>query len=148
MPACLIEQDRRVPPRRDLFWDFGKMQAHRLSVTGRQNERRAHAVAWADGAKDIGRGRALISWRRGSGATPCPTPDDLVLLADARLVSEPDFYVAGIDAFLARWLPDGRGDFFKIFDRAIGLRMMAWTRRELAKAPSCAVLGSSSVPRL
>ena len=25
MPAGLIEQERRVPPRRDLFCDFGKM---------------------------------------------------------------------------------------------------------------------------
>ena len=27
-----------------------------------------------------------------------------------------------------------RGNFFKILDRAIGLRMMAWARRELAKS--------------
>jgi hypothetical protein len=78
------------------------MQVHHRSVTGRQNERCALAVVWADGAKDIGRGRALIGWRRGSGAAPCPTAGDLVLLADARLVGEPDFYVAGINAFLLR----------------------------------------------
>ena len=102
MPAGLIEQQRRMPPRRDLFCDFGKMQVHRLSVTGRQNERRALAVAWADGAKDIGGGGALIGRRRGPGAAPCPPPCDLVLLADARLVGKPDFYVAGIDAFLLR----------------------------------------------
>jgi hypothetical protein len=102
MPARLIEQNRRMPPGRDLFCDFGKMQVHRLSVTGRQNERGALAVPWADSAKDVGRSRALIGWRRGPGAAPCPTPGDLVLLADARLVGEPDFYVTGIDAFLLR----------------------------------------------
>jgi hypothetical protein len=105
MPTGLIEQQRSMPARRNLFCDFSKMQVHRLSVAGGQNKRRALAVAWADGAKDIGRGSALIARRRGAGAAPCPTAGDLVLLADARLVGKPDFYVVGIDAFLLR---DGR----------------------------------------
>jgi len=96
----LIEQKRGMSARCDLFCDFGKMQVHRLSVAGGQNERRALAVAWADGAKDIGRGRTLIGQRRGPGAAPCPTAGDFVLLADARLVGKPDFYVAGVNAFL------------------------------------------------
>lgn len=100
MPTGLIEQKRGMSARCDLFCDFGKMQVHRLSVAGGQNERRALAVAWADGAKDIGRGRALIGQRRGPGAAPCPTAGDFVLLADARLVGKPDFYVAGVNAFL------------------------------------------------
>jgi hypothetical protein len=45
---------------------------------------------------------ALISRRRGPSAAPCPTAGDLVLLAEARLVGKPDFYVAGIDTFLSR----------------------------------------------
>jgi hypothetical protein len=102
MPAGLIEQERGMPTGRDLFCDFGKMQVHRLSVAGRQYERCALAVAWTDGAKDIGRGRPLIGRRRGPGAAPCPTAGDLVLLADTRLVGKPDFYVAGIDAFFLR----------------------------------------------
>src|ERR1700730_11231604 len=97
-----IEQKRGMSARRDLFCDFGKMQVHRLSVAGGQNKRRALAVAWADGAKHIGRGRTLIGRRGGPGAAPCPTAGDLVFLADARLVGKPDFYVAGIDAFLLR----------------------------------------------
>src|ERR1700730_8367491 len=102
MPTGLIEQKRGMPARCDLFCDFGKMQVHRLSVAGGQNKRRALAVAWADGAKDIGRGRTLIGRRRGPGAAPCPTTGEFVLLADARLVGTPDFYVAEIDAFLLR----------------------------------------------
>ena len=88
MPTGLIEQKRGMSARRDLFCDFGKMQVHRLSVAGGQNKRRALAVAWADGAKHIGRGRTLIGRRRGPGAAPCPTTGDLVLLADARLVGK------------------------------------------------------------
>ena len=91
-----------MPPGRDLFCDFGKMQVHRLSVAGGQNERCALTIAWADGAKHIGRGGALIGRRRGPGAAPRPTACDLVLLANARLVGKPNFYVAGIDAFLLR----------------------------------------------
>jgi hypothetical protein len=114
MPAGLIEQKRGMPPWCDLFCDFGKMQVHRLSVTGRQNERCALSVAWADGAKDIGRGGALIGRRREPGAAPRPTAGDLVLLTDARLVGKPDFYVAGIDAFLLRdGLQTGRETFLK-----------------------------------
>jgi hypothetical protein len=109
------------------------MQVHRLSVTGRQNERCALSVAWADGAKDIGRGGALIGRRREPGAAPRPTAGDLVLLTDAslvskpdfyitglvlltdaRLVSKPDFYITGIDAFLLRdGLQTGRETFLK-----------------------------------
>jgi len=90
------------------------MQVHRLSVTGRQNERCALSVAWADGAKDIGRGGALIGRRREPGAAPRPTVGDLVLLTDARLVSKPDFYITGIDAFLLRdGLQTGRETFLK-----------------------------------
>ena len=112
MPTGLIEQKRGMPARCDLFRDFGKMQVHRLSVAGGQYQRRALAAAWADGAKDLGRGRPLIGRRRGSGAAPCPTAGDLVFLADARLVGKPDFYVAGIDAFLLRDGLQARGETF------------------------------------
>jgi hypothetical protein len=102
MPTGLIKQQRGVAAGCDLACYLGEMQVHRLSVAGRRNERRAFAVAWADGAKDIGRGSALIARRRGAGAAACPTAGDLVLLANARLVGKPDLYVVRIDPLLLR----------------------------------------------
>jgi hypothetical protein len=91
-----------MPARGNFSCDLGKMQVHRFSVAGGQNERRAFAIAWADGAKNVGGCRALIGRRRGAASALCPTAGDLVLLADARLVGKSNLYVAGIDAFLPR----------------------------------------------
>jgi hypothetical protein len=41
-----------------------------------------------------------------------PTPGDLVLLADARLVGEPDLYRAGLDALFAPERFQARGKAF------------------------------------
>ena len=82
--------------------DFGEVQVHRLGIAARQDERCALPVARADGAEDIGRGGTLIVGRRRPCPTPRPTPRDLVLLADPGLVGEPEFYVVGIDALVAR----------------------------------------------
>ena len=134
MPTGLIEQKGRVCARRDLRGDFGQVEVHRLGVASRHDERGCLAVPGTDRAEDIGRGGSLVLGRARTGAALGPTPGDLVLLADARLVREPYFYGAGIDALLARDFVRRPGDFFKILDGAGGLRVMARASRELAVA--------------
>ena len=60
------------------------------------------ALARADGAEDVGRGRALIVAAPRAAFPAGPTARDLVLLADARLVREPDLYPVCSDALLPR----------------------------------------------
>jgi len=95
--------------RRDLGGDFGQVQ---VRIAARHNEGRALAVSGADRAEDIGRCGSLIF--RGAGARSAlgPTAGDLVLLADPRLVGEPDLYCAGIDALFSPDLFQARGEAF------------------------------------
>lgn len=87
---------------RDLGGDFGQVQVHRFGVAPGHYERSAFAVLGADRAEDIGRRGSLIFGRAGARAAFGPTPGDLILLPDARLVGEPDFYRGRIDVLLAR----------------------------------------------
>ena len=97
---------------RHLGRDLGEVQVHGLGVAGGQDQGRALALARADGAEDVGRGRALIVGRRGPRSPPRPAPGDLVLLADARLVGEPELYPVRIDALLPRDLVQARREAF------------------------------------
>ena len=76
------------------------------------NEGCALAVLGTDGAEDISRGGSLIFGSAWTRAALGPAPGDLVLLADARLVGEPDFYGAGLDALLAPDRFQARGKAF------------------------------------
>ena len=80
--------------------DLLEMQLHRLGVAERQDKTGRLAERGADGAEDIGRGGSLIF--QGKRARPAfgPAPSDLVLLADAGFVLEPQ--LEGLAA--------GRGD--------------------------------------
>jgi len=64
---------------------------HRLGVAPWQDESDAFALLRADGAEDIGPLGALIVRRTGPCSAFGPSPRDLVLLADAGFVLEPDF---------------------------------------------------------
>ena len=88
------------------------MQVHRLGVAYGQDERGSLALLGANRAEDIGRGGALVVWRRRARSALGPAPRDLVLLADARLVGEPYFYVARIDAFALGDLRHAGGECF------------------------------------
>ena len=99
MPAGLIDQEDGVGARRDGRGDLGEVQVHRLGVAGGQDQGCALAVLRADRAEDVGRGGALVTRRARTGAALGPTAGDLVLLADAGLVGEPDFYGVAVDAF-------------------------------------------------
>ena len=112
MPAGLIDEQRGVRARRDLGGDFGQMEVHGLRVAAWHDERRAFAVLGTDRAEDISRGGSLIFGSAWTRAALGPTAGDLVLLADARLVGEPDFYGAGLDALLAADLFQARGKAF------------------------------------
>ena len=87
---------------RDCSGDLGKMQVHRLAVASRQDQGRALALLGADRAEDVGGSCTLVARRAGAGAALGPTAGDFVLLADAGLVGEPDFYRVAVDALLAR----------------------------------------------
>ena len=112
MPSGLIDQQHGVRFRRDLGGDFGEMEVHRLRVAAWHDERRASAVLRTDRAEDISRGGSLIFGSAWTGAALGPAPGDRVLLADARLVGEPDFYGVGLDALLAPDLFQARGKVF------------------------------------
>jgi len=112
MPARLIDEQRGVCARRDLGGDFGQVQAHGFGVASGHDQRGPLAILGADRAEDISAGGSLIFGGAWARAPPGPTPGDLVLLADARLVREPDLYGVGSDAFLARDLAQASGETF------------------------------------
>ena len=92
MPAGLIEQQHGMATRLDRLGDLRQMQRHRGGVAARQHQARRSAARRADRAEEIGRAGALIVRRRGPAAASRPAPCDLVLLADAGFILEPDFY--------------------------------------------------------
>jgi hypothetical protein len=102
------------------------VQVHRLDVAPRQDKPGGLAVLRADGAEDVGRRRALVVRSGRARAALGPAPCDLVLLADPRLVAEPDLYVGGLDALLARDLVQARGEFF--LKASIAPAACAWWR--------------------
>ena len=92
VPSGLIHQDDCMSARRDGKRYLGKVQRHGFGVAEGQDQSGALAAFRADCAEDIGRFCPLILWRRRPGTASCPAPRDLVLLADAGLVLEPDLY--------------------------------------------------------
>ncbi len=108
MPAGLIDQQHGVRSRRDLGGDFGQMEVHRLRVAAWHDQGCALAVLGTDRAEDVSGGGSLIFGRARTRAALGPTPGDLVLLADAGLVGEPDLYGVGSDALLAPDLVQAR----------------------------------------
>src|SRR5260370_17911514 len=91
----------------------------------------AFAILGADRAEDRGAGGSLVFGSARTRAAPGPTPGDLVLLADAGLVCEPDLYGGRIDAFLAPDLVQARREtFLKSSIARFGLGVV--TSRKLA----------------
>src|SRR5262249_7947422 len=114
VPASLIDQEDGMGSGRDRFGDLCKMQVHRLAVAGRQDQGRALALLGADRAEDVGGSGTLVARRTRAGAALRPAASDFVLLADAGLVGEPDFYGVAVGALLARErLQTGGGGFLK-----------------------------------
>jgi hypothetical protein len=112
VPTGLIEKQDGMAARSDVFGDFRQVQVHRLAVAKGQDEPHAFALFRANRAEYVGRGGALVARRARARAALDPAPRDLVLLADARFVGEPDFYRVRRDAPLARDLVEAGGEFF------------------------------------
>jgi len=115
-----------VGARRHFGGDLGQVQVHCLDVAMGKDEGGALAFLGANGAEDVCRCRALIERRRWPCSAFCPTARDLIFLADARLVGEPDLYRARIDAFLARDFVQAPREFFLKF--SIAPLAWAWWR--------------------
>ena len=111
VPASLIDQENGVGSGRDDRGDLREVQVHRLGIAGRQDQGRALALLWADGAEDVGGGGALITRSAGAGAPLGPSAGDLVLLADPSLVCEPDL-LSMSTAFSRAILSRRAGKFF------------------------------------
>jgi hypothetical protein len=63
---------------------------HRFAADPGHDDGGAHGPARADRTEDVGRGMAVVANRRRTGAARCPQIGQRALLADARLVLEPD----------------------------------------------------------
>ena len=72
--------------------------------------------------------------RAGPGAAPGPAARDLVLLADAGLVLEPDLYLGAREPAGSRSAPAGRGSFFKRLGGVLVVGAVARPGRQLAEA--------------
>ena len=112
MPSGFVEHEDGMTSWLDVLYDFVQMQLHRLDVALGQDQADGLALLRADRAKDIGRGRAQVARGRRARSPPCPTPCDLVLLSDAGLVGEPDFYGVEADALFARDFLQARREAF------------------------------------
>ncbi len=96
MPAGLVEDDDSMGGFLDGLGDLRQMQGHGFGIAAGQDQARALAFPGADGAEDVGRAGALIVRCAWPGAALGPSSGDLVLLSDAGLVLEPDFYVLAL----------------------------------------------------
>ena len=112
MPASLIDQEDGVGAGCDDLGDLREVQVHRLGIAGRQDQGRALALFGANGSEDVGRSGALIAGSTRTGAAFGPPARDLVLLADTRLVLEPNLYGFDIDRFFTRDFIQARLEVF------------------------------------
>lgn len=71
--------------------DFAEVRVHRIGVAPGQNQADGFAALGTDGAEDVDRFGALIARRDRACSASGPAACDLVLLAYAGFVLEPDF---------------------------------------------------------
>ena len=112
MPSGLIDEKDGMGSRCDGLGDFGQMQVHRFGIAGRQDQSGALSLLRTDGSEDVGRGGALIPRRARASAALGPPAGDLVLLANARFIREPNFYFPNIDRLFARDFIQARWELF------------------------------------
>jgi hypothetical protein len=94
------------------FGDFRQMKVHRLGIAGRQDQGCALALLRTDGTEDVGRGGPLITGRTRARTALRPPSGDLVLLANARLIREPDFYLVAVNRRFAGNFIQARWEVF------------------------------------
>ena len=112
MPSGLIGEKDGMGSRCDRLGDFREVQVHRLGIAGGQDQGRTLAVFRADGTEDVGRGRALIAGSTRASAAFGPPAGDLVLLANARFILEPNLYCLDVDRLFARDFIQARWEAF------------------------------------
>ncbi len=86
-----------MPAGFDFLRDGCQVQRHRLDIAPGQHEAGTFALLGTDSTKDVGRRRALFERGRRSGAATGPTPGELVLLANAGFVTEPNLQVGEVE---------------------------------------------------
>ena len=118
MPSGLIDEKDGVGSWCDRLGDFREVQVHRFGIAGGQDQSRALALFRADGTEDVGRGGALIPRSAGASAALGPPASDLVLLANARFIREPNLYFPDIDRLFARDFIQARWELFLKFSMA------------------------------
>ena len=112
VPPSLIDEQDGMGPGRDHFSDLGEVQVHCFGVACGQHQGCSLALLGTDRAEDVGGGGALVSGGGWACAALGPAAGDLVLLADARFVLEPDFYCIAVDLLCARDIVQARGEVF------------------------------------
>ena len=90
VPARAVEDEHGMGARRDGKGDLGEVGVHRGGVGEGHDEPRRHAARRADRAEDVGPLVAGVARRPRPGAALRPDPGERALLADPRLVLEPD----------------------------------------------------------
>jgi hypothetical protein len=112
MPSGLVDEEDGVSSRCDRLGDFREVQIHRFGIAEGQDQSRALALFRADGSEDVGRCGALIPRRARAGAALRPPAGDLVLLANARFIREPNLYFPDVDCFFERDFIQARWELF------------------------------------
>jgi len=91
MISSAVENKGCVRARCDVVPDFFEMHGHDFGVGGRRDEGCGGAALRANGAKNVGPFVTLIARRTGARPAFGPDTGQRALLANARLVLEPDF---------------------------------------------------------
>ena len=113
-----------VRPDRDGGGDFVEMKLHRLGVGVRKRQRRADAAGGTNGAEQIGALVTLIGGLARARSPSRPLPHEAVLLADPRLILEPN-----LDR---RSFPQVRQMDFQNFGEVYGMARPSFRRRRVA----------------
>ena len=90
VPAGTVEHEQRVRAGGDGGGDLGEVQVHRRGVGIGQHQAGGDAALGADRAEEVGPLVSGVPRRARPGAAFRPDPCQRALLADARLVLEPD----------------------------------------------------------
>src|SRR5450756_2776402 len=97
MPSGLIDEEDGVGSWCDRLGDFREVQVHRFGIAEGQDQSHALALFRADGTEDVGRCGSLIPRSARASAALGPPAGDLVLLANAHFIPEPNLYFLKIE---------------------------------------------------
>lgn len=114
MPAGLIDDQDGMSAGIDGCGYFGQMSIHRFGIAPGQHQADALALFRTDRTEDICPFGALIARCAGPCSALGPTARDLVLLADAGFVLEPEFDLYARFETLADRFDPGREVFLNV----------------------------------